>query len=1121
MKKLTKILLINWLYYSKQLIELGDINFLTGKTGAGKSTVIDALQIVLLGETNARNFNKAANESSQRTLDGYLRADIDGISENSRRGKDFTSYIVCEFLDDLQGTYFTLGSVFDCQSDGNKQQRYFSYSGAIPENCFIIDRRPMEIASLRKYLNAEYKTHSRIYDSNKEYRADVLAKWNVHTEQVFRMLKKAVSFRPIVDIRQFITENICDTAEEPGINIEAMQQNIREYKRHEEIAQRQEEQVTKLREIKAIFEELQRCTDNYNQHNFLTAWAGKEVLTEEIQQHEKERNANRDRMELLKEELSETEEEIEEKQLRRETLATECANSEVSQTENRLKTEKQTLINEQVRLANGLQDTLKHIRKETEFIRTLKEEISAWPQDERYNPLKDAANAAYSAVRMMESSDTGLFSSSSSVFKLAASASQTLSQTVRDTAYHVGNQAHELQTQISEKEAVLSRLQCNIKDYPEGLDDLKRRMTEMLSETRGHAQVDILADLLEIAEGEDAWRGAVEGYLNTQKFYLLVEPSAYKDALEFFNRIKGEYHRQSFGLVDIEKLREREKLQCWDDSLAKKLVTDSPLARDYIDYLLGRVVCCAHTSQLRKHRTAITQEGMLFQGYVARPLRRQQMEDAFIGRNAVKIRIRRLEAELELLRLEHKKILPIYRFLEEKKDHDNVFNAVFLERIFECQRDYLRGLEINKELDRLDEELAGLDLFWLDARRAEMKELQGEIDKLRIQSKKTGQDIGGMQEKIRALEFEVLPAKRQELNEKEANLKERFSEDYIQRVGLPRYEQEIKRLKRAATVAENFGRHLGQTVTEQRNAREKLIRARSAYVQSYQPCSYAIDAAHNDEFEEKLAILEESELPKYREKIRKARESALEQFQNDFLYKLQSSIKQVQDQVRNLNRALKYAQFGTEQYQFRADRNPDYAEYYDMIMAPELMDGEGGLFTWEFQEKYSVLIEDLFNRIAVSDDIQLNARKQSELQQNIERYTDFRTYLRFDMETTDREGNKQLLSQTLNKKSGGETQTPFYIAVLASFAQLYQVNNHSASISNTVRLVVFDEAFNKMDSDRIIESIHLLRKMHLQAIICTPPDKIADIMPLADKTLLVYKEKAAMRILPWSKEQAE
>lgn len=31
MKKLKNILLINWLYFSKELIEVGDVNFLTGK----------------------------------------------------------------------------------------------------------------------------------------------------------------------------------------------------------------------------------------------------------------------------------------------------------------------------------------------------------------------------------------------------------------------------------------------------------------------------------------------------------------------------------------------------------------------------------------------------------------------------------------------------------------------------------------------------------------------------------------------------------------------------------------------------------------------------------------------------------------------------------------------------------------------------------------------------------------------------------------------------------------------------------------------------------------------------------------------------------------------------------
>ena len=133
MKKLKKILLINWLYFSKQLIEVGDVNFLTGKNGAGKSTVIDALQIVLLGETNARNFNQAANEKSQRTLDGYLRADMDNHFPYSRRGKDFSSYIACEFQAEVEGTQFVTGVVFDCHSDGVVQEHFFIYDGTIPE----------------------------------------------------------------------------------------------------------------------------------------------------------------------------------------------------------------------------------------------------------------------------------------------------------------------------------------------------------------------------------------------------------------------------------------------------------------------------------------------------------------------------------------------------------------------------------------------------------------------------------------------------------------------------------------------------------------------------------------------------------------------------------------------------------------------------------------------------------------------------------------------------------------------------------------------------------------------------------------------------------------------------
>ena len=86
-----------------------------------------------------------------------------------------------------------------------------------------------------------------------------------------------------------------------------------------------------------------------------------------------------------------------------------------------------------------------------------------------------------------------------------------------------------------------------------------------------------------------------------------------------------------------------------------------------MDYLLGRVKCCASVDELRQYRTAITAEGMLYQGYVARALSRERMDDAFIGRYAVTLRIRRLEEETAQLEDELARREPAFSVLSRQK----------------------------------------------------------------------------------------------------------------------------------------------------------------------------------------------------------------------------------------------------------------------------------------------------------------------------------------------------------------------------------------------------------------------------------------------------------------------
>lgn len=1115
MKKLKKILLINWLYFNRELIEVGDINFLTGKNGAGKSTVIDALQIVLLGETNARNFNQAANEKSQRTLEGYLRADMDDNSPYSRRGKDFSTYIACEFQDDMENESFVTGVTFDCRSDGSYRDTFFIYNGTLPENCFIEQGEAMELSVFRRFLKQNY-ARVEFYDTQKEYRRNMLAKWNVHNEQVLRMMKKAVSFRPIVDIQKFITENICDIPDK--LNIELMQQNIRDYKRHELLAQRQQEKLEALQQINKLYQEMNQAIERRQIQKFLVQWAEKETAQAEIDRRELERTECKDNLERVNEQREAIERQIEQKDTRRSELELACRQSNVFQEEERLLNMEKVLQGEQKKLEQGLQNLAVEIKREARRLQRFCDEIQKQESEELLIPVQEAADAVQKAYAVFADGENGLFARPVELFEAGQQTAAALSSTVRSAAHKTEDHIAELKEQIDQKSAVLANLRRNIKDYPHGLLAFKNRLKKELECKTGRpVPVYILADVLEVSD--ERWRGAVEGYLNNQKYYLLVEPERYQEALDIYDRLKREAEYRAFGLVDIGKLREKETLRPLPGSLAEKVETENKLARSYVDYLLGRVVCCDTAEQLRRYKTAITAEGMLYQGYVARALRKDRMENAFIGRRAVQLRIDNLEKELTRLQEELRHWQPLQKQFADLQDP--LFTQRFV-RIDVAQKreDYQRSQTITKEIEAVKDQLSQLNLFWLDEQRHIIERLKEES--LALNKEKDAKNVqkGSLESRIHQLEYEILPEKYQRYEAVEDGLKEGFTEEYRETIGIPRYRQELVRLKKADVIRKNFGDSLAQSTKALDAAQKKLFAARREYAEQFKPCAFQIEAMDNTEYEEEQRTLQESELPQYKEKIRAARESAMEQFQNDFLAKLKSSIDQVQEQVRNLNKALRQAQFGTDKYQFRVGPNPDYLDYYNMITAEELMDGESGLFALPFQQKYGPLIEKLFSQITMADDTQLNARKQSELQENIVRYTDFRTYLKFDLETTDQNGSKQLLSQTLNMKSGGETQTPFYIAVLASFAQLYRVSD-STRFGNTVRLVVFDEAFNKMDSDRITESVRLLRKMGLQAIICTPPDKVSDIMPIADRTLLVDKTAYRMHIIPFGKEMQD
>ena len=141
----TRIALNNWHYISRKVLSLNrEINFFTGHSGSGKSTVIDAMQLVLYANTDGRGFfNKAAADDSDRSLIEYLRGMVN-IGENNEfsylRNQNFSSTIVLEMQ--LTGTenFQCIGIVFDVNTASNEvSRRFFWHKGSLWENEYRID----------------------------------------------------------------------------------------------------------------------------------------------------------------------------------------------------------------------------------------------------------------------------------------------------------------------------------------------------------------------------------------------------------------------------------------------------------------------------------------------------------------------------------------------------------------------------------------------------------------------------------------------------------------------------------------------------------------------------------------------------------------------------------------------------------------------------------------------------------------------------------------------------------------------------------------------------------------------------------------------------------------------
>ena len=1083
-KALSKICLNNWHYIDRKILTLNEgINFFTGHSGSGKSTVIDALQIVLYANTDGRRFfNKAAADDSDRTLIEYLRGMVN-ISENNEsqylRNHNFSSTIVLELEQTNTHEKQCVGVVFDVETATNEIGRlFFWHTGGLLENGYRADKRCLTTGEMREYLQRVFPPEQHYCGpSNERFRRQLYDIYlgGLDMEKFPRLFKRAIPFRMNIKLEDFVKEYICM---EQDIHIEDLQESVMQYGRMRNKIEETLEEIRRLKEIRESYgqyrerrRDAESCTYQIDKLEMLQLRAKIQELSDKIGGREEEISRQETMQRRREEDAARIQKEYEDVLLR-------ISNSGYS----------------------GLETELLSVNEALERLGSSKVK---WEQTAVR--LKDwsGCDAAPNQV-LWDIEKFGKGNITEGELERLKESLAALREELEEERRETDSRLRKIKKEEHEAREELKELRQGRKAYPKELEEARYELRNRLHERCGKfVNVQILADLLDIRD--ERWHNAVEGYLGNNKLLLVVEPQYAKAAMDIYQEMdKKKFFRAA--VLDTEKVLEEEH-PVRPGALAGEVTAREAHVKAYIDYTLGNVMKCESVEELRRCRVGVTPDCVLYHSYRLQHMNPENYtRRAYIGETSMRQRIRQLDEKCRALQEER---MPLQEMLEQFRkigQYEGLLQPVseYMEWLDDVGK--IPGKERQKK--QLTEKMRTLREESVSAWEAEKLELMRRQEEKKMQIRTAQEEIWKNKEfiskcKSDSLEMHAQLADRERYFKEDAEFEELFAQfmegrrsvnyDYLRR----------QRLGDRAPLEEKKER-----------AYQELVDIRSSYTQRYPNRTFSASIKDNGPYDRLLESLECDDLEGYKEAAREQSRSAVEHFKDDFIFKIRSAIREAYQRKDELNRIISRLDFGKDKYQFVITKNkgPD-GKYYRMFMDDSLkinpsqltqaMENQLNMFTMEHEDQYGEMMNELINIFIPPE----NATREEleEAKKNMDKYADYRTYLSFDMQQIV-QGEKDMtigLSKMIKKNSGGEGQNPLYVALLASFAKVYRINLSPKIHRNpTIRLVVLDEAFSKMDAEKVASCISLIRGLGFQAIISATNDKIQNYLENVDKTFV-------------------
>jgi len=1084
MRILSKIKLINWHFFINETIPITGDTLITGDNGAGKSTLIDALQVAIVANLKKVRFNSSAMEDrTTRDVRSYLRGKTgtEGKSDYLRN-EDFSSYIVLEITNTIINKPYLIGVVFDYFHATGEEDHVFFRIDEEPLHDELFFKAPQELRNRGEffsYLKARELKHQQYRNDINRYIYDLRQLFGGAKESFFSLFTKGISFTPITNLRSFVYDYIL---EERTIDVESMRDYFEKFRQVELLINETKNEIAELQKIESQYNEIEKLRETLNINDYMVQRCAWEVKQQELQDKEKTKKETGQEKQKLDGQVSDTERKKQELEQTKNELLEAMQKNEAKQKEKELKWKLEQLRRELDKI-NELQKNLVYqFRAETQEIGQLQEVLQQLDAPlEQTSPLLEAKEDWSRAA----SSHGEIFPANLSV--PAGAWSKAMNWLTLQKEQWKEKIARLKEEKARLKEIIRDLEQNRVLGTGSATMKLKEVLAENLFDPGGQpVPVHVFCEVIDIRD--ERWRNAIEGYLHTQKFDLLVPPAYFDEALSLYERYKFTLSIERVGLVNTGRLME-EVRPAQAHSLAEEIDAPVEYVAAYANWLLGAVIKCDSEQELKNFRRAITDTCMLYQNHTARQIPKSRYETPFIGKEAVRTQLQRNRKLLEEVERDHDDLVKktevaagVASFSTDKTDRYSYW---------EQHRAALQEKgPLETDLMTTQQELLSLDFSEYERLEEEHQKKQAEISNLEKQLQQMARQLGTLETELKNIQeqLEKLDRERTWQEELLRQQEDGLEEDLLEKCRR-KWEKESQKQK-PETLHHNYSSSREGINTRIGKQMQRLVKIRTDYNNHY---NFPGDpeAGDNEEYRSRYRLLADSHLQDYESQAREAREKAEESFQEHFIARLGEYIKLGQEEVKELNRALQGMRFGTDSYRFSLTAKQETKNYYDMIMDSGVY--EGSIFRDAFFKIHGDAINDLFREITTG---------KNEFQETLQSLTDYRTYLDFDIIITDEWGNKSHFSKVARDKSGGETQVPFYVAIMASFYQAYQLYRKT----DTLRLVVFDEAFNRMDADRIEEAIRFMQSLGFQAVIVAPTGRIQLIVPHMNTNLVVMKD---------------